>query len=389
MRGVLGSFPARIREGLPSRSWCLRRGLACNGQWLTNAGGHQTGGERHHGQKEVRYRGSRKEILFGSYFFHAGGEPKVSPKKCPGIAHIAKLLDHQETKRDIWLVMEFGGTSLTKMAYEIKGEFHRGERLYRVLHLPLLETMKRDLRVLKAVLRQLLSALCLFADHRVVHSDIKPDNILVDQDDSCGVRVRFIDLGSAFSFEAPEALSVATPEYMPHEGLEVCSGRNGGAATTGNLSTWPARGRSSIAARLTGTGPVGSSAPKSPPGPRWDVDSLSQKSQPWSFDMWSLGSILLEMALGTPLWLSYKCRVASDQRNSAGLGLFAVPGRDPEKILLRQADAVCHKGLGAVLRNGAGVPLDADGGQGLDLLEQMMSWDPMARISPYDALAHP
>ena len=33
-----------------------------------------------------------------------------------GIAHVAKLLDHVETKRDIWLVMEFGGTSLTKMA---------------------------------------------------------------------------------------------------------------------------------------------------------------------------------------------------------------------------------------------------------------------------------
>lgn len=343
------------------------------------------------GKKKSDTEAARKEILFGSYFFHAGGEPKVSLKKCPGIAHIAKLLDYQETKRDIWLVMEFGGTSLTKMAYEIKGEFNRGERLYRVLHLPLLETMKRDPRVLKAVFRQLLSALCLFADHRVVHSDIKPDNILVDQDEK-GVRVRFIDLGSAFSFEAPESLSVATPEYMPHEGLEVCSGRNGGSAATGNLSTWPARGRSSIAARLAGTGPVGPSGPsaKSPPGPRWDVDSLNQKSQPWSFDMWSLGSILLEMSLGTPLWLSYKCRVASDQRtNAAGLGLFAVPGRDPEKILLRQADAVCHKGLAAVLRNAPGVPLDVDGGQGLDLLEQMMSWDPMTRISPYDALMHP
>ena len=27
------------------------------------------------------------------------------------------------------------------------------------------------------------------------------------------------------------------------------------------------------------------------------------------------------------------------------------------------ADAVCHKGLAAVLRNGAGVPLDADGAE--------------------------
>ncbi|CAK9051651.1 unnamed protein product [Durusdinium trenchii] len=327
------------------------------------------------GKKKSDTEAARKEILFGSYFFHTGGEPKVSPKKCPGIAHVAKLLDYVETKRDIWLVMEFGGTSLTKMAYEIKGEFHRGERLYRVLHLPLLEQMKRDVRALKAVLRQLLSALCLFADHRVVHSDIKPDNILVDQDETGGIRVRFIDLGSAFSFETPESLTVATPEYMPHEGLEVCAGRNGG-------------GRSSLAARLTGTGPPSST--KTSSTPKADVDSLNQKSQPWSFDMWSLGSIVLEMSLGTPLWLSYKCRVASDQRTPAGFGLFAVPGRDPEKILLRQADAVCHKGLAQVLRNAAGVPLDGGGTKsGLDLLEQMMAWDPMARISPYDALAHP
>eukprot|EP00913_Durusdinium_trenchii_P008379 g7872.t1 len=375
------------------------------------------------GKKKSDTEAARKEILFGSYFFHTGGEPKVSPKKCPGIAHVAKLLDYVETKRDIWLVMdrgglrcvasettgsetwpgreEFGGTSLTKMAYEIKGEFHRGERLYRVLHLPLLEQMKRDVRALKAVLRQLLSALCLFADHRVVHSDIKPertttpgscfdrsdvrlhapqDNILVDQDETGGIRVRFIDLGSAFSFETPESLTVATPEYMPHEGLEVCAGRNGGGGATGNLSTWPTRGRSSLAARLTGTGPPSST--KTSSTPKADVDSLNQKSQPWSFDMWSLGSIVLEMSLGTPLWLSYKCRVASDQRTPAGFGLFAVPGRDPEKILLRQADAVCHKGLAQVLRNAAGGTKS-----GLDLLEQMMAWDPMARISPYDALA--
>ena len=39
---------------------------------------------------------------------------------------------------------------MTLEAYEIKGEFHRGERLYRVLHLALLERMKQNPRVLKA-----------------------------------------------------------------------------------------------------------------------------------------------------------------------------------------------------------------------------------------------
>lgn len=325
------------------------------------------------GKKKSDTDAARKEILFGSYFFEAGGEPKVSPKQNPGIAHIAKLLDYVETKRDIWMVMEFGGTSLTKMAYEIKGEFHRGERLYKVVHLPLYESMKRDPRVLKAVLRQLLSALCLFSEHRVVHSDIKPDNILIDEDDRSHIRARFIDLGSAFSFDAPSSLSVATPEYMPHEGLEVCAvGRNLGVGGA----------RMTLGSRAAGGGPAAGAK---------SVDSLQRQSQPWSFDMWSLGSILLEMGLGTPLWLSYKCRVASDQRNNAaGLGLFAVPGRDPEKILLRQADAICQRGLAAVLRGAPGVPLEGGGEfNGLDLLERMMAWDPLERISPHEALAHP
>ncbi|CAE7445717.1 unnamed protein product, partial [Symbiodinium sp. CCMP2456] len=57
------------------------------------------------GKKKSDTDAARKEILFGSYFFEAGGEPKVSPKQNPGIAHIAKLLDYVETKRDIWMVM--------------------------------------------------------------------------------------------------------------------------------------------------------------------------------------------------------------------------------------------------------------------------------------------
>mmetsp|Transcript_50645 Transcript_50645/g.88043 ORF Transcript_50645/g.88043 Transcript_50645/m.88043 type:complete len:652 (+) Transcript_50645:128-2083(+) len=146
------------------------------------------------GKKRSDTEAARKEIFFGSYFFHPGGEPKVSTSRYPGIEHIAKLLDYAETKRDIWLVMEYGGTCLTKMAYEIKGEFLRGERLYRVMHLPLLQAMKCDPDVLKDILRQLLSALCVLADHHIVHSDIKPDNILITNNQNA---VKFCDLGTA------------------------------------------------------------------------------------------------------------------------------------------------------------------------------------------------
>lgn len=347
---------------------------ACAVVWLAAPVGHKDYvaikqvAKGNTGKKRSDTESARKEIFFGSYFFHPGGEPKVSASRYPGIEHIAKLLDYAETKRDIWLVMEYGGTSLTKMAYEIKGEFLRGERLYRVMHLPLLQAMKCDPDVLKDILRQLLSALCVLADHHIVHSDIKPDNILVEEDERGLPRARFIDLGSAFTFDCPDNLALATPEYMPPEALETCSARSG----TSRISLGAARGGSR----------------KQPIDP---IEKLHRHSHPWSFDIWSLGSIFLELCLGTPLWLSYKCRVADDQRaNSAGTGLFAVPGRDPEKIIQKQVDALRQRGLNNVLRHAQGVPINNGGaGSGLELLSLMLAWDPADRISPLEALQHP
>ncbi|CAJ1414494.1 unnamed protein product, partial [Effrenium voratum] len=103
------------------KSHLLGRG-ACAVVWLATPMGSRTPvaikqvAKGTTGKKKSDTEAARKEILFGSYFFNTGGEPKMSVKKSPGIAHIAKLLDFVETKRDIWLVMEFGGTSLTKMA---------------------------------------------------------------------------------------------------------------------------------------------------------------------------------------------------------------------------------------------------------------------------------
>lgn len=375
------------------RSRLLGRG-ACAVVWLaspSSGGGFvaiKQVAKGNTGKKRSDVDAARKEIMFGSFFYEAG-EPKVDH---PGVGHIARLHDWVETKRDIWMVMEYGGTSLTKMAYEIRGEFHRGERLYRVNHLPFLESMKHDQRVLKAVLQQLLSALCLFAEHRVVHSDIKPDNILVEYDERKQIRVRFIDLGSAFAFDSPESLSLATPEYMPHEALEVCA-----ASRNSILGAGSGINRLSLNARLAGQAASAGRSSSAIGGAASSASELSQLSQPWSFDMWSLGSILLELSLGTPLWLSYKCRVANDNRaNSAGVGLFAVPGRDPEKIMSKQFDALRGRGLAAVLRQAPGVPLvsSSDGGDdcgatGLDLLAEMMAWDPIDRIHPTDALQHP
>ena len=44
-----------------------------------------------------------------------------------------------------------------------------------------------------------------------MHSDLKPDNILVREDGE-HFTARLIDFGSAFSFDFPETLGMATPE---------------------------------------------------------------------------------------------------------------------------------------------------------------------------------
>ena len=54
------------------------------------------------------------------------------------------------------------------------------------------------------------------------------------------------------------------------------------------------------------------------------------------FDMWSLGSILIELISGFPLWLSLKSRVKSlDGRSIINYGIFGVAGRDNAKILAK------------------------------------------------------
>ena len=67
-------------------------------------------------------------------------------------------------------------------------------------------------------------------------------------------------------------------------------------------------------------------------------------------------------------------------------GLFAVPGRVPEKILQKQQDLVQQGGLFRALRDAPGLRLDEDG---VDLLAGMLTWDPQQRISPEEALSHP
>lgn len=51
--------------------------------------------------------------------------------------------------------------------------------------------------------------------------------------------------------------------------------------------------------------------------------------RPWSYDMWSLGAIILEILSGIPIWMSLKCRTVpqANGKQTISTGIFGVQGR--------------------------------------------------------------
>jgi serine/threonine protein kinase len=135
---------------------------------------------------------------------------------------IARLLDEIEEKQDFWLVYEVGATSLSKHLFDVKGEFYKGERLYLVNHGAFYQDLKRDRGLLRQLIRKIAQTFHCLAEMKIVHADIKPDNLLVKYDphQKLITDLKLIDFGSAFHFDSPQTLQASTPEYLAPEVLE-------------------------------------------------------------------------------------------------------------------------------------------------------------------------
>ena len=189
----------------------------------------------------------------------------------------------------------------------------------------------------------------LLSDLKFVHCDIKPDNILVQNskqvngDPFC---IKVIDFGSAFSMKEEGSVSMATPEYVSPEVLRLIANNRSG---------------------------------------RSSIEELANTIPTWAVDIWSLGAILLEIITGVPLWMSLRCSVDLNGKKAIRTGLFAVKGRAYDKIQIRQKAVAeeLEKTVWPHMKNFKEAEML------LDLLGNMMQWDPKKRISPKDLLNHP
>lgn len=120
-----------------------------------------------------------------------------------------------------------------------------------------------------------------------MHADLKTDNILIEWDGEDIVGLKLIDFGSAFMFGTTERITATTPEYLAPEVLQFLENK---------------------------------------------LPCLQQTD--WSYDMWSLGAILLEIITGFPIWMSLKCKTTTKNNKSCvSTGIFGVKGREHFKIL--------------------------------------------------------
>ena len=262
---------------------------------------------------------------------------------------IPKIYDSYEDNNDIWLSFEKGGISLSNLCFKIKGEFEKGERIYLIQKGQFLEYLFSDINHFKHLLKQLVIGINYINNKGIIHSDIKPENILIDfsQKGDCFKinSIKIIDYGSAFLYnEISSSTTSNTPEYLCPE------------ITVGNK--------------------------------KFIKDLSNNIKYINAVDIWSLGITFLELCLCCPIWMNFKSKITMKGKKIYTHGIFGCRMRDSNKIYQKQVEV--SKNLKKLLNNSLLYMFEKeDRDNFIDLLGKMLNIDYNKRISSQNILKHP
>ena len=220
-------------------------------------------------------------------------------KKCD---LIPKIYETYEDNNDIWFSFEKGGLSLSTLTFNIKGIFEKGERLYHIQKGEFLLLLFKNISQFKLLIRKILEGIDYINKRGIIHSDIKPENILVQYTKNNDIleisSIKIVDYGSTFYQSNKSPLISNTPEYLCPEIM------------TNNKEY---------------------------------IKELNDGNYVNSIDIWSTGISILELCLCCPIWMSYKTKIFINGKINNNMGYFGCKGRDGNKIYQKQIELVYCK----------------------------------------------
>ena len=262
---------------------------------------------------------------------------------------IPKIYDAYEDNNDIWFSFEKGGNSLSNLCFKIKGEFEKGERIYLIQKGQFLVSLFSNISQFKYLFKELVKGINYINNKGIIHSDIKPENILIEYTQSPNsfyiTSIKIIDYGSAFLFnEISSSTNSNTPEYLCPE------------ITAGNK--------------------------------KFIKDLTNSNKYISAVDIWSLGITFLEMCLCCPIWMNFKSKITINKKIVYSSGIFGCRMRDSNKIYHKQIEV--FKNLNKMLKNSLLYMFDKeDRDNFIDLLGKMLNIDYTKRINTQNILKHP
>ena len=267
----------------------------------------------------------------------------IQKEKCDLIPIIYEA---NEDNNDIWFSFEKGGISLSSLTFNIKGIFEKGERIYQIQKGEFLVLLFKNIEQFKFLVKEVLKGIDYINKKGIIHSDIKPENILVlyEKDNGFFIKsVKIVDYGSAFYINNKSPLITNTPEYL---------------------------------------------CPEIMTNDKEFIKELNNGKYINAIDIWSFGISLLELCLCCPIWMSYKTKTIINGKINYSMGYFGCKGRDENKIYQKQIDL--SKNLNKILKNSLIYMMDEiDKKNFIDLLGRMLCFDYSKRINTYEALNHP